>query len=54
MQIAHRVDAEDVGEHGDEQNVGHQADCISFEVFQEVNWSQNEGHYVDEKHDGAS
>ena len=51
MQVAHRVDAENVRKQRDESNIGEQANCVAYEVLEEVSWSQEHGNEVDEEHD---
>ena len=53
MQVGHRVDAEDVGEHGDEEEVDDEADDVALEVLEEVDRPQHGGNQVDQEHDDS-
>ena len=54
MQVAETVDAEDVDEHGDEQDVAEEADCVASHVAQEVDGPHDHGDQVDREHDDTS
>ena len=54
MQVAEAVDGEDVHEHGDEHNVGDEADQVAAHVREEVNGAHYYWNHVDGEHDDAA
>ena len=54
MQVAHRVNCEDVCKHWNQKQVTDESNRISFEILEEVDRSQKEWHEVDEQHDHSS
>ena len=54
MQVGHRVDAENVGEHGYKDKVRDQPNSIAFKVFQEIDWSQQKRHNINSEHNYSS
>jgi len=53
MQVTHRIDAENVWEHRDQDQVRKQSNHIAFEVLEKVNWPQKEGDCVNCKHNNS-
>lgn len=54
MQVAEAVDAEDVDEHGDEQDVAEEANRVATHVAQEVDGPHEHRDQVDRQHDDTS
>ena len=54
MQIAHGVDCEHIGEHGDQEHIHDQTYTVADEIGQKVNWSIEERYQVDAQHDGST
>ena len=51
MKVRHRIDAENVSEHRNQNEVTDQTENVASEIFEEIDWPKNKWHDVDCQHD---